>query len=351
LEEDAALTPCAPAELRDGWAPVQQAIGRLALLPKSNLEVREKLALCFICPRWQWAAPLAPAPPPQIEKELATALLRSRCTWWCRARFFADRIMLHPRFGTALRCLAAAELAQAWRAPVIREAVSVHASTLQLTVARFDASGLWLHAAPGALPGIAAAVARAAPEAAQDAQSRGEGAVHGAFRPVLPAGGHAARVAARIVCLHGATRTRRDVEGLERVDVELTSSRAWKEWRGGLSLEQRTALSVWRGGAVMTPTRRWSQRDAARARCPWCPEPHCSARHLWAECPRLDARRAELAQRHGLQHGWWARQPRCVSKSGWLPRGASVKELIAANSMGICVASLASELRAGWRDG
>ena len=66
-----------------------------------------------------------------------------------------------------------------------------------------------------------------------------------------------------------------------------------------------------------------------------------SARHLWAECSHYDDLRASLQEEHGLDAGWWARQPRVTSKSGWVTYEAArtkvgrVKALIAANSLGI----------------
>ena len=44
------------------------------------------------------------------------------------------------------------------------------------------------------------------------------------------AGGHAVRVAARVKALETAKATRRDVEGLEDVDVEAMSTQPWKQW-------------------------------------------------------------------------------------------------------------------------
>ena len=344
--------------LRDGWDPVLAAIGRLALVP-ATLAVREKLAECFINSRWQWAAPLLPVPGQDVTKAVYAAVLRTGCTWWCKARFFAERLSLHPQLGTAVRCCTSAEGVSAWRAPLAHRAVSAHAAALLLTVVRFDATGLWLAPAQGSDARVVAAAAAAEREARADALRQGHAPpprLRGqpAFRPSLPAGAHAARVAGRVVALAGAAGTRHDVEGLGDADVELLSHPRWRAWKRSLCDQDACALAVWRGGAVLTPTRRWSQRCAHREACPWCPEPRASARHLFSECPRLEEARRQLQREHRLPAGWWASQPRALAKSGWLPRCAAasserrVELLIAANKLGVKVAQLGSELQALW---
>mmetsp|Transcript_79638 Transcript_79638/g.258085 ORF Transcript_79638/g.258085 Transcript_79638/m.258085 type:complete len:878 (-) Transcript_79638:151-2784(-) len=348
-----ATTADAVPELRDGWEPVRASLARLAAV-KAPLAIKEKLAACFISSQWLWAAPLLPIPPAALTQEFATAILQTNCTWWCRARFFADRIALHPGLGTAVRCCQASEGVGAWRAPLARQLVATHAAELQLEVVRFDGTGLWVSPAVGASPQVVAAAEAAGLEALQHAVRSGHEAPprpsgRPVFRPALPAGGHAARVAARVVCLRWVRATRHDAEGLADADVSLLSHSKWKKFLSGLSREDAQALAVWRGGAVFTPTRRWIHRNADLACCPWCPEPSASARHLWASCPRMAARRRQLEVEHRIAPGWWGLQTRAVSKSGWVPVGASVHEMIAANALGIAVAHLAGEMRAQWQ--
>lgn len=342
-----------PPELRDGWDAVLSTISRLAYVPAA-MRVREAIAGAFVLSKWLWAAPVAPLPPPDVTKALFAAVLRTGCTWWCKARFWAERVELHPLFATVLRNLSAAERADGWRAPCVHRTLAEQCSIIDLEVVLFDATGLWVAPTADADDRIVAAAAAASAEAARAA----EGAGHAlpavpdgrpVFRPVLPAGAHAARVAARVVCLRGAHGTRRDTEGLDRADVQLLSHSRWKTWRRRLSRSDAVALAVWRGGAVLTPTRRWYQRSEAWCACPWCPEPRASARHLFAECPKLDDVRHRLSAEHGLAAGWWTAQPRAVAKSGWMPVGSSVDELLAANAMGVAIVSLGSELTASWQ--
>lgn len=338
---------------RDGWTPVSTAIARMAMVPAAQ-HVRECLAATFVLTKWLWSAPLAPMPPASIVQRLGDAILRTNCTWWCRARFWAERIGLHPRYGTVLRNLGAAEKHHAWRAPCVQHTMRRQTALIDLEVVAYGETGLWLAPAAAADARVTAAAATAAVEAARDA-ARECAAVPACpdgrpvFRPALPAGAHAARVAARVVCLAGARPQRHDVEGLDRADVELLSHPRWKRWTRSLAPQRALALRVWRGGAVLTPTRRWYQRVEAWSACPWCDHPRASARHFFAECPRLDRVRAWLSEAHGLPAGWWAAQPRAVAKTGWMPVGSSIDEALAANAMGMAIVDLAPELRAAWR--
>jgi hypothetical protein len=135
---------------------------------------------------------------------------------------------------------------------------------------------------------------------------------------------------------------------LEAADLELLSHPLWKAWCRSLPPTDAQALKVWRGGAVFTPTRRWIRRNDSLSHCPWCPAERASARHFFAECPRLAGRRSELEASYGIAPEWWGAQARAVSKTGWLPLGSTVQQMIAANALGVAIAQLADEMRASW---
>lgn len=207
---------------------------------------------------------------------------------------------------------------------MLEASLNVHVGSLGLEVVAYSSGhGLWVAPQASADHRTVQAARRARraqhfmavpmPERAVDLDT--------AFRIDDDSGAHAARVAARVQAL-AATDTRRlDYEGLQNVDVEAMSCSVWREWKDSLTAEQRSLLAVWRGGAVKTPTRffeGWRARAQGLQACRHCPCPRASARHLWAECPRLETHRRCLAREYGLPPNWWLQQPRCTAKSGWV---------------------------------
>ena len=115
--------------------------------------------------------------------------------------------------------------------------------------------------------------------------------------------------------------SRNDVDGIEKADVEALSSPLWKQWKNSLSVEQTWELAIWRGGAVWTPTRRFS--NSSSSACPWCPELCASARHFFANCPKFEDQRNSLSAEFDIPADWWRHQPRVTAKSGWITEIAS----------------------------
>lgn len=307
---------------RDGWGPTMDLVRRLASIPGSAA-VRERLAAVFIGPRMHWAAPLIEPPPPEMEKELRRAVLATACTWWCRGRWWCDRVELHPVLGTALRALKRARGVAGKPSAMVREALRAHTKGLGLQVAHFDERfGLWVRPARGADPRTCAA-ARAARAAASELACPvrwGD-----AFSADHPAGAHAARIAGRVKALSVVRNTRYDAEGIRDVDLEAQSQPVWTRWARTLPDDGRRDLRIWRGGAVWTPTRRWSfrgQEEDERIRCCYCGFDRASARHFWTECPRFDAQRSGLEREFNIHPSWWSRQPRCTAKTGWITAAA-----------------------------
>ena len=117
----------------------------------------------------------------------------------------------------------------------------------------------------------------------------------------------------------GGTYVRYDADGIANVDVEATSSTAWRDWLRQLNSAERRDLRIWRGGAIGTPTRRlWRPGSNSDVLCPWCGAQKPSARHMFAECPRFSAIREELQLEYCVQADWWALQPAVTSKTGWI---------------------------------
>ena len=114
---------------------------------------------------------------------------------------------------------------------------------------------------------------------------------------------HAIRAISRLRLLGTTHRTRKDAEGIDHVDVEAASFKAWKDVVKSLSPPQRTDLNTWRGGAVKTQT-----RLDLKEGCMFCGAERPSARHLWAECVHFSAKRQQLIVATGVTEAWWSAQ-------------------------------------------
>ena len=83
-------------------------------------------------------------------------------------------------------------------------------------------------------------------------------------------------------------------QGLEEVDFEMYYNKIWNKWQRGLSDADAVALSIWRGGAVCTPTRVYRRNhssDNVFTHCRQCGGERGSAIHLFKECPKLEQHR------------------------------------------------------------
>ena len=326
---------------RAGPDDLKALASQLQYLPGA-MEMKERLLAAFILPKISWAAPLIPAVEFSIVRSCFRAI-RGHVTWWCQGRVWADCINLHPLFAACFRCLLQAEgpyssLPNRTLAACVQHA----ADCLQLTVC--DGPGFWLQPAPGADRRIVQAAANAA---RASRVRRGT-----TFKPTADAG-HTLRVAARVQALSTCNRDRLDAEGVDDVDVQAQSHCLWKRWKASLNKLERSKLAVWRGGATRTRTRRHFQghrvqlsRNPRLCACEWCPHPASSARHLFAECPRLQAERTAITAELGLAPNWFSSLPRVTCKTGWVCISASpdpeirVKIQIASCRLGICIAEL-----------
>ena len=237
-----------------GWEPAREVARRLAILP-GGMEVRERLAIAFVAPKWRWAVPLLEPVPGDVADELRKAILRSACTWWCRGRWWADRVLLHPRLGGAVFACQAADRLGSAHSDLAEEVAKAHLRVLGLTLVASGVQHWWVKPAASvdARIGTAARRARVAQEEEEEEEEELEDT-----RPLgfgrdttflvdRGAGGHALRVIARIVALGAAAASRHDAESLGDVDVDVLCSKVWTKWKGGLTHEERRRLAVWRG--------------------------------------------------------------------------------------------------------
>ena len=129
--------------------------------------MRARVAATCITPKFRWAAPLIAQPPAAIAQAMKRTLLRTNCTWWCQARFWAEHVHLHPNLAVAIHALkAAVGLA---RSALLDDAVAMHAAVLDVEPCRNALGHLRVRAAAHADPRTTAALASAAATCAASA--------------------------------------------------------------------------------------------------------------------------------------------------------------------------------------
>ena len=150
---------------------------------------------------------------------------------------------------------------------------------------------------------------------------------------------HLLRIVCRARALSLANRNRNDVEGLGQVDLEASSSKAWRDFRASLSREHANVLDIFRCGAVSTATRRshmFPQQDPMR--CALCGEAvFPSMRHMVTQCRHFHEFRCQVQRTYKIPSGWWQTLPRVTSKSGWITYSAhSSQERRAVLQIAVC---------------
>ncbi|CAK0886017.1 unnamed protein product, partial [Prorocentrum cordatum] len=247
--------PCAKITPAAGWDKLRQCLAAIRRLPGGS-ESRATAVRAYAKPLWTWCSPVFSLPPPDVVHATMAAVLSTRCTWWCRGRFWASNIDLHP---VCSAVLVAIDRITYWD---IQWSDFLEANFM----AFFEAIGFeFLQCDPV---------------------------------PVLSA---------------------MTQKGVDQIDLEASLAKIWAILRDSLTLEDKIYLKIFRCGATRSPTRRWStSRPERTATCPSCGGAHPSARHYVAECCSLDAFRQELNSTCHIPPDWWLRQPRATLKTGWI---------------------------------
>lgn len=301
--------PKAPILPRGGWDKLRHIILKVGSIP-GPAATREQLMAGFAKPLWVWACPIVAPAPNETPKLIMRAVLRSACTWWCFGRWWAARVELHPHYSYLLQMVKQITNPLLTWSDYVENAVVLTLNKCLLGYngfSRTPGQGISINIRSDDDPKILRATA----------SLRGSG---DHFWTDSAAAQHALRVICRIRALSHASPSRWDYQGIDDVDVEASSSKLWKDFVKKLSGPQRTALTIYRGGATSTQTRR---RDGQA--CIFCNHAFPSLRHLWAECPRYRPQRIALAGsvQPRIPAYWWRRQPRVTAKSDWITYNAS----------------------------
>jgi hypothetical protein len=341
--------PCAskPAHMRSGYP--DEVVEKITQVPGGAF-MRTMALTVYVMPKILWAAPLTVLPPVGKEKRIMEVALKTRCTWWCRGRWFMDNLSVHPRLVAAVRILGST-----YRVDLsdgVRAAREQAAAELGLGVHSHSENGILVHAVGNSRP-----VREAADRVAilQRTAVRVQG--RRVFQANSEAGRHVLRTAARARLLGTVEASRADAEGIAEVDIEASTNTKVRKWVRTLNTDGQRAFTVWRGGAAWTPSRRYwrpgrpLEEQDARAWC-LCGDAVGSARHYFAECPFFDEERARISRQWRIPPAWWTSQPRVTAKSGWITYGAAatkerrVELAVATAQMGVAIVQQVP----GWYD-
>ena len=259
----------------------QEAVVRLSRCPGS-IDVRSKLATAFIQPLQDWASPLI-APGTKAEaKQLFRAITHCTSTWWCQARFWCQHIELHPVLGVALRGICNMPRVLNDSCERVLFLLRIHCNALKLQVVHTSADSMVVKTSSQQL-----FCGRAfGSHDADFAQNTHITLAHSGDDKSIR---HALRVRARKMLLSQVNLTRFDAEGIDQVDLDVHSHKHWKKFLKTLTPDQLKSLTIWRSGAVWTPTRRFWRPNAPNTHtsCFWCSCSVASARHFFCDCPKF----------------------------------------------------------------
>jgi len=297
---------------KNGWDKAWLYVKRLATVP-GPADTRQRLAAGIIIPLCTWASPWF-TDPPDFSFALRKSILRTKCSWWCHSRFYADRIYLHPVFITAIHGLCDIARHIGSVSNHLFHAMDVHAGRLRFE-AKIVADAVWVKPLPHCDRRVVQFLAELDPLDLN---------IDRFFNVASSATKHALRLSARcLVMCKAATSGRYDIDGINDIDMNLQSNRKWTEYRKALSRDDANRLSFIRGGAIRTPTRRHFGRfDKTPLCCSICDAINPSARHFFEHCPGkdgvLDKSRREILAQYNISSDWWLSRPSVTSKSAWI---------------------------------
>jgi hypothetical protein len=308
------LCPTTPIQPQDGWAKLTTLVSNLAAVPGAAA-MRKRLAMCSVVPEYQWATPLLSLPPPAFTRTARQAIMRTSCKWWCEFRWYADRIALHRRLGTAAVCRHRAYSIHMYPSLHFERSVSTLACELGLRSVAFSTEhGSMLSAARRLTLTF---VVPSRKSRAND-ETREFSVRH--LAASTQAAEHTCRVAARVQPRRRIRQSRLDSEGSVAIDIAVRSHPIWTKWRKQLNLNDSSLLSIYRGCAIGIATHRHNYTSDSNGHL--CGQAWGSARLLRAKCFQLAQDHAAIGTEHKLPRSLWTTEPRVTSKSGWITRTA-----------------------------
>ena len=78
-----------------------KVVERIRSLPGPRA-TRLRAVQAYAQPLWSWGSPVFSLPPEDAAQKVMRAILRSTCCWWCRGRFWALHVQLHPLYSAVM---------------------------------------------------------------------------------------------------------------------------------------------------------------------------------------------------------------------------------------------------------
>ena len=256
-------------------------------------------------PLWCWCSPVFSLPPARLVSKAFRAIVRSQCAWWCRGRFWAMHIELHPVYSAILTRVHRLTYWDIMWSKFLERNVQSYMKALNLEFVKFDAN-------------VGILFRRKSDESNENVIR-----AFGKRKTIWSNEGramHILRIVARARALEATSTTRLDSEGVAQVDLEASSTKPWKSFIDSLCKADRGILEIYRAGAATTLTRRNYRRDNSLcASCPSCgAATPPSLRHLVCECATYHPQRLAIRDQWRLPSNWWTTLPRVTSKTGWI---------------------------------
>lgn len=312
---------------------VRAGFTKLATVPGSPA-VREHLAGAFVKPLWSWASPITAPPPPAVVNALRRAILRTGCTWWCKGRWWALKINIHPEYSCLLSAMKRVLDPKLAHSPHLRTSISMVAQRVGLQLKAIDPHlGLCLQLPNGEDKRI------------MDMTRALRAGSSKCFWTAGPLAEHIVRQICRVRALSTCAKERHDTKGVEKIDIEAQSHILWTRYIRSLDADSANALTIFRSGAMRTQTRScgYSRVDPRNMICAFCHGTGPSAAHLVTCCPGFTECRRSAARRNDVSGDWWSSLHKITASSGWVTLDAAhtiekrVKKQIAVCELAIMI--------------
>ena len=98
----------------------------------------------FLLPKLSWAVPVLQPPPHEIVDKLRKAISGTSATWWCAARWWAERLEVHPVLACSIRALSSRNTLESYTGHRLEWCLQRHADSIDLELLQVTQTSIWL---------------------------------------------------------------------------------------------------------------------------------------------------------------------------------------------------------------